>query len=76
MNQKIDYNTELERFWRIANKSAEQNDIEKADEALDTCLVVLGHATEKNWKRIAGTTLDIWKTRVWMRIEELGLLPD
>lgn len=76
MKQKIDYNLELRKYWKQAQDAERDGDIEAADTALDYCILVLAHATEKGWDRILDTTVDIFKTRVWMKVEALGLLPD
>jgi hypothetical protein len=61
--------------WEEANRLAKKGEIEKADESLDWCLLYLAKATERRENFIYGEKIDIWKMRVWNKIEELGLLP-
>lgn len=62
--------------WEEANNFANSGEIEKADESLQWCLLHLAKATLRNEKHYYGTKVDTWKTRVWNKIEDLGLLAD
>lgn len=68
--------TGLKNFWRKANESISIGDLIDADEQLDYCLVMLATATNNGYEKIAGSKVDVWKNRVWICIENNGLLPD
>jgi hypothetical protein len=53
--------------------------ITEADETLDWCLVVLSKnslAGMRDRDLLEGTKMGVWFERVWMLIENNGLLPD
>jgi hypothetical protein len=62
--------------WSQANTYVEQNELEKADEAFDWCLLLLAKATIRGEHSYCGYKVDLWKMRVWKAIEEAGLLPE
>ena len=53
--------------------------ITEADETLDWCLVILSKnslAGMRDRDLLEGTKMGVWFERVWMLIENNGLLPD
>ena len=62
--------------WSQANTYVEQNELEKADEAFDWCLLLLAKATIRGEHSYCGYKVNLWKMRVWKAIEEAGLLPE
>lgn len=62
--------------WNQANTYVEANELEKADENFDWCLLLLAKATLKGESHYCGQKVDLWKKRVWKAIEEAGLLPE
>jgi hypothetical protein len=62
--------------WDQAKQYVEQNELEKADEAFDWCLLLLAKATLNGESSYCGYKVDLWKMRVWKAIEEAGLLPE
>ncbi len=49
---------------------------EKAVETLDTCLLIIARAQENGATELDGKDIDLWKMRVWVKIEDLGVLPE
>ena len=66
----------LTEKYKEALRAVEGKDLVTADKLLDRCLLDLAKATEAGIERMEGTTVDIWKSRVWTTIEKAGLLPD
>ena len=54
----------------------EQGKTEEAVQVLDTCLVIAAIASERGKETIDGVNVDLWKTRAWVKIEDLGVLPE
>jgi hypothetical protein len=52
------------------------NQLEKADERFDMCLCQLAEATLRGLTELEGYSICLWKSRVWTKIEQGGLLPD
>jgi|688.fasta_scaffold74055_12 hypothetical protein len=64
------------QLWRQANTYVETNELEKADECFDWCLLLLAKATLRGESHYCHLKVDLWKKRVWKAIEEAGLLPE
>jgi hypothetical protein len=62
--------------WKSALKYVENNDVEKAVESLDTCLLILAQATEEGKTQLDNVKVDTWKVRVWVKLEELNVIPE
>ena len=52
------------------------NQLSKADECFDRCIVQLAQCTAQNITEVEGASVDLWKSRVWVAIEKAGLLPE
>jgi hypothetical protein len=52
------------------------NQLSKADECFDRCIVQLAQCTARNITEVEGASVDLWKSRVWVAIEKAGLLPE
>ncbi len=52
------------------------NQLSKADECFDRCIVQLAQCTVQNITEVEGASVDLWKSRVWVAIEKAGLLPE
>ena len=61
--------------WKRALQQIDSNQFNEAIETLDECLLILTLATENNTEAIDGVGVDLWKTRVWVKLEELDALP-
>ena len=62
--------------WKKALQSIKSKNDEQAIEQLDTCLLILAKADEDGVDNLDGHPLDLWKMRVWVKIEDLGVLPE
>ena len=61
--------------WRRALQQKHSNQFNEAIESLDECLLILALATEDNIEELDGVSVDLWKTRVWVKLEELDAIP-
>jgi hypothetical protein len=61
--------------WKKALKQIEDKDVEGAVESLDKCLLILAIATGDEDK-LDGVKIDTWKVRVWVKLEELNIIPE
>jgi hypothetical protein len=61
--------------WKKALKQIEDKDVEGAIESLDKCLLILAIATGDEDK-LDGVKIDTWKVRVWVKLEELNIIPE
>ena len=66
----------LTNTWKKALNLIEQGKTEEAVQVLDTCLVIAAIASERGKETIDGVNVDLWKTRAWVKIEDLGVLPE
>jgi hypothetical protein len=62
--------------WRQAQIFIDEQEIEKADESLDWCLLLLAKSTLRGESKFEGKKIDTWKTKVWSAVESIGLLPE
>lgn len=62
--------------WKKALQFIKAKDIENAVEQLDTCVLILAMATENNIDELDNVKVDLWKMRVWVKIEDLIGLPE
>lgn len=62
--------------WKKALQFIKAKDTKNAIEQLDTCLLILAQATEAGEEIIDNLRIDLWKMRVWVKIEDLGVLPE
>ena len=62
--------------WQSALEQIEKGEIDKAVESLDKCLLILAIATEDKELKLDGVKLDTWKVRVWVKLEELNVVPE
>ena len=62
--------------WKKALQFIKVKDVPSAIEQLDTCLLILAKATEEGETIIDNLKVDLWKMRVWVKIEDLGVLPE
>jgi len=61
--------------WKRALQQIRSKQINEAIETLDECLLILALASENNVGEIDGVGIDLWKTRVWVKLEDLDVLP-
>jgi hypothetical protein len=61
--------------WKRALQQIRSNQLNEAIETLDECLLILTLATEDNVEVIDGVSVDLWKTRVWVKLEDLDAVP-
>jgi len=61
--------------WKRALQQIHSNQLNEAIETLDECLLILTIATEDNTEELDGVSVDLWKTRVWVKLEDLDAVP-
>jgi len=61
--------------WKRALQQIRSNQFNEAIETLDECLMILALATEDNTEELDGVGVDLWKTRVWVKLEDLDAVP-
>ena len=61
--------------WKRALQQIRLKQINEAIETLDECLLILAVASENNAEDLDGVNVDLWKTRVWVKLEDLDVLP-
>ena len=61
--------------WRRALQQKHYNQFNEAIETLDECLLILTLATESNTEELDGVSIDLWKMRVWVKLEDLDAVP-
>ena len=61
--------------WKRALQQIRSNQLNEAIETLDECLMILALATEDNTEDLDGVSIDLWKTRVWVKLEDLDAVP-
>jgi len=61
--------------WKRALQQIRSKQINEAIETLDECLLILALASENNTEELDGVSVDLWKTRVWVKLEDLDVLP-
>jgi hypothetical protein len=61
--------------WKRAIQQIRSNQFNEAIETLDECLLILTMATEDNTEELDGVSVDLWKTRVWVKLEDLDAVP-
>jgi hypothetical protein len=61
--------------WKRALQQIRSNQLNEAIETLDECLLILTMATEDNTEELDGVSVDLWKTRVWVKLEDLDAVP-
>ena len=59
--------------WKKALQFIKAKDVPSAVEQLDTCLLILA---QEESDIIDNLKVDLWKMRVWVKIEDLGVLPE
>lgn len=62
--------------WKKALKQIKNNETEQAIETLDKCLLILAQETVDETTELDGIRIDLWKVRVWVKLEELGVIPE
>jgi hypothetical protein len=61
--------------WKKALDLIKSKQVNEAVEKLDECLLILALETEKGTNELDGHTLDLWKMRVWVKLEDLNIIP-
>ena len=61
--------------WKRALQQIRSKQINEAIETLDECLLILALASENNVEELDEVSVDLWKTRVWVKLEDLDILP-
>jgi len=62
--------------WKKALKQIKNNETEQAVETLDQCLLILAQETVDETTELDSIKVDLWKVRVWVKLEELGAVPE
>ena len=65
----------ITNIWKRALQQIRSNQFNEAIETLDECLLILTLATEDNVEELDGVSVDLWKTRVWVKLEDLDAVP-
>jgi len=61
--------------WKRALQQIRSKQFNEAIATLDECLLILTLATESNAEELDGIGVDLWKTRVWVKLEDLDAVP-
>lgn len=61
--------------WKRALQQIRSSQFNEAIETLDECLLILSLATDGNIEELDGISVDLWKTRVWVKLEDLDAVP-
>jgi hypothetical protein len=61
--------------WKKALELIKSKQVNEAVEKLDECLLILAIETENGTEKLDGHTLDLWKMRVWVKLEDLNVIP-
>jgi hypothetical protein len=61
--------------WKKALKHIKNNETDQAINTLDQCLLILAQETVDEDTELDGVKVDLWKVRVWVKLEELGAVP-
>jgi hypothetical protein len=61
--------------WKQALQFIKSKQINEAVEKLDECLLILALETKKGTDTLDGYTVDLWKMRVWVKLEDLNVIP-
>jgi len=61
--------------WKRALQQIRSSQLNEAIETLDECLLILTLATEDNVEELDGVSVDLWKTRVWVKLEDIDAVP-
>jgi len=61
--------------WKRALQQIRSSQFNEAIETLDECLLILSLATDGNVEELDGISVDLWKTRVWVKLEDLDAVP-
>ena len=59
--------------WKKALQFIKAKDVPSAVEQLDKCLLILA---QEEGDIIDNLKVDLWNMRVWVKIEDLGVLPE
>lgn len=63
-------------LYKKAKKLAEEKNVEKALPMLETLLIHFADKSMNGVKEIEGVKTDLWKSRCWDLIENMGCLPE
>lgn len=61
--------------WKRAIQQIHSKQFNEAIETLDECLLILTLATDGNVEELDSISVDLWKTRVWVKLEDLDAVP-
>ena len=67
---------QITNTWKQALEYIKQNNVDAAVETLDKCLLIVVMADENGVTELDGKSLELWKMRIWVKIENLGVLPE
>jgi len=67
---------QITNTWKQALEYIKQNNVDAAVETLDKCLLIVAMADENGAIELDGKSLELWKMRIWVKIEDLGVLPE
>ena len=62
--------------WKKALKHIKNNETDQAINILDQCLLILAQETVDEDTELDSVKVDLWKVRVWVKLEELGAVPE
>ena len=66
----------ITNMWKKALKHIKSNENKQAIETLDKCILILAQETIDEDTELDGIKVDLWKVRVWVKLEELGAVPE
>jgi hypothetical protein len=68
--------SKIKKTFKEGREYVKLGELTKADESFDMCIAQLAEATLRGVTEIEGSSVDLWKSRVWVAVEKAGLLPD
>jgi len=66
----------IQKTFKEGKEFVRLGKLEKADESFDICIAQLAECTIRGITEVEGASTDLWKSRIWTKIELSGLLPD
>jgi len=66
----------IQKTFEEGREFVKLGNLEQADVSFDTCIAQLAECTIRGITEVEGASTDLWKSRIWTKIEHSGLLPE
>lgn len=63
-------------LWKKAKLLSEENNVGEALPMLEELIIRVADASSRGVSEIEGVPVDLWKSRFWDKIEQIGCLPE